>query len=54
MNHPSDEPQIKRFGKSMPFGHEVFISLNPIVLLADGDIKEMDMVSFDLILVNQG
>ncbi|OXA45140.1 Pickpocket protein 28 [Folsomia candida] len=43
VNHPSDEPQIKRFGKSMPFGHEVFISLNPIVLLADGDIKEMDM-----------
>ncbi|OXA39831.1 Pickpocket protein 28 [Folsomia candida] len=42
VNHPSDEPQIKRFGKSMPFGHEVLISVNPLVLLADDDIKEMD------------
>ncbi|OXA54935.1 Pickpocket protein 28 [Folsomia candida] len=39
--HPADEPKIKRFGKSMPFGHEVFISVNPILLLADGDIREM-------------
>ncbi|XP_021965742.1 pickpocket protein 28 [Folsomia candida] len=42
VNHPSDEPQIKRFGKSMPFGHEVLISVNPLVLLADDDIKEME------------
>ncbi|XP_021958930.1 pickpocket protein 28 [Folsomia candida] len=41
--HPSDEPKIKPFGKSMPFGHEVFISINPILLLADGDIKKMPL-----------
>ncbi|XP_021958906.1 pickpocket protein 28 [Folsomia candida] len=40
--HPSDEPKIKRFGKSLPFGHEVFISITPILLLADDDIKKME------------
>ncbi|OXA49367.1 Pickpocket protein 28 [Folsomia candida] len=42
INHPSDEPKIKRFGKSLPFGHEVFISVTPILLLADDDIKKME------------
>ncbi|XP_021953630.1 pickpocket protein 28 [Folsomia candida] len=41
--HPSNEPKIKRFGKSMPFGHEVFVSVKPIILLADGGIGDIEV-----------
>ncbi|XP_021961770.1 pickpocket protein 28 [Folsomia candida] len=43
INHPRDESQIQKFGTSLPYGKDIYISLYPEVLLAETDAKEIDI-----------
>lgn len=45
VNNPRDEPQIERFGTSLPYGREIYVSLYPEILLAEEDAKDIGMVS---------
>lgn len=44
VNNPRDEPQIERFGTSLPYGKEIYVSLYPEVILAEKDAKDISMV----------
>ncbi|OXA46838.1 Pickpocket protein 28 [Folsomia candida] len=43
VNNPRDEPQIERFGTSLPYGREIYVSLYPEILLAEEDAKDIGM-----------
>ncbi|XP_021958991.1 uncharacterized protein LOC110854873 [Folsomia candida] len=43
VNNPRDEPQIERFGTSLPYGKEIYVSLYPEVILAEKDAKDISM-----------
>jgi len=52
VNHPSEETQLLRFGKNLPFGHEVFVEVLPEVTIADDDIKYIPKVNYCFLLIS--